>query len=489
MRGLPAAALSALLALAALGQGAPRPEPGADRPSRRPDLPPEAGRFLTDVPPHPGTVVLGRPTASGITLSLLWHGAAEGLLVWGNDPVHLLKEGRRVTLAPGEPLAVRLDGLKPDATYTYALLDAATGRRLLPVAAPGAFHTARRPGQPFTFTIQADAHLDGSCSTELYQRALANALADRPDFHIDLGDTFMTEKHADRASAAAQYAAQRYHLGQLAHSAPLFLVLGNHDGEGLDRRGQVPADGLAVWSHTQRTRLFPNPEPDAFYSGTPARLPGGGPMQSHYAWTWGDALFVVLDPYWTSLPTRGGREPWNTTLGTAQYRWLAETLRASKARHKFVFIHQLTGSDHPAGRGGAEASAYQEWGGLDLDRSDAFARHRPGWEKPVHALLVETRVTAVFHGHDHFYAQQTRDGVVYQLVPQPAHRNDRSHHAEEYGYRQGHFLSASGHLRVRVTPERVTVDYVRAALPEQERRGARNGEIQASYQVPADGRP
>jgi len=41
----------------------------------------------------------------------------------------------------------------------------------------------------------------------------------------------MAEKHDSRVSAAWQYLAQRFYFGQLCHSAPLFLVLGNHDGE------------------------------------------------------------------------------------------------------------------------------------------------------------------------------------------------------------------------------------------------------------------
>ena len=55
-------------------------------------------------------------------------------------------------------------------------------------------------------------------------QTLANALADAPDFHVDLGDTFMTEKHASRESAARQYVAQRYYFGLISHSAPLYLV-------------------------------------------------------------------------------------------------------------------------------------------------------------------------------------------------------------------------------------------------------------------------
>ncbi len=57
------------------------------------------------------------------------------------------------------------------------------------------FHTQRTPGSPFTFTVTSDSHLDENTSGEVYLRTLANALNDAPDFHLELGDTFMTGKY------------------------------------------------------------------------------------------------------------------------------------------------------------------------------------------------------------------------------------------------------------------------------------------------------
>ena len=79
---------------------------------------------------------------------------------------------------------------------------------------------------------------------------LANALADKPDFLIDLGDTFMTNKYQPYTAAQKQYLAQRYFLGLLAPS-PLFLVLGNHDGEGAPQNGT--ANDMSTWSAKLRT--------------------------------------------------------------------------------------------------------------------------------------------------------------------------------------------------------------------------------------------
>jgi hypothetical protein len=42
---------------------------------------------------------------------------------------------------------------------------------------------------------------------------------------------------------------------------------------------------------------------------------------------------------------------------------------------------------------------------------------------PIHQLLVRNKVAAVFHGHDHLFAKQDLDGIVYQEVPQPSSPN------------------------------------------------------------------
>ncbi len=456
------------------------------RPDTRPvrQTPPRGpqGAFLTDVPVHLLDIILGRPTATSVTLSVLCYDDAKAYVAYGTQKDDLAIRTEAMEFQKGEPREVLLDRLKPDTRYYYQLKSDATNEPFTGGENRGTFHTQRPAGSTFVFTVQADSHLDENTSPELYRRMLANVQADSPDFHIDLGDTFMTGKYPDRDSAAKQYLAQRYYFGLIGHSAPVFLVIGNHDGEEASKNGGCEADGLAVWSCKQRKRYFSNPVPDGFYTGNAEPQPYAGQIQDYYAWEWGDALFVVLDPYWYSLVNKGGSAPWNMTLGKSQYDWFARTLCASKAKYKFVFIHQLTGGLDQGGRGGAEAATRYEWGGHEKDGKDTFARNRPGWEKPIHNLLVENRVTIVFHGHDHFFARQELDGVIYQLVPQPSQRNCQSHHTAEYGYGKGEFYPSSGHIRVRVSHEQVDVDYVRAALGQNMHRyGVVNGQSSYSY--------
>ena len=117
-----------------------------------------------------------------------------------------------VSLQADIPQEFILGDLTPDTSHFYSIND---GEK-------HTFHTARPAGSTFTFTIQADSHLDSNTSAEVYLQTLANQRADHPDFVIDMGDTFMTDKYKPYTDAAPQYLAQRYFLGQLADTAPFY---------------------------------------------------------------------------------------------------------------------------------------------------------------------------------------------------------------------------------------------------------------------------
>ena len=150
-----------------------------------------------------------------------------------------------------------------------------------------------------------------------------------------------------------------------------------------------------------------------------------------------------------------------------------------------MFLHHLVGGETREGRGGSEAAAFFEWGGRDLDGRESFAQKRPGWEAPIHQLLRRRGGgVVVFHGHDHLYAQQERDGIVYQLVPQPGHsRFDNIRSADEYGYKSGVIAGASGILRVNVSAQQALVEYVRAYPTSAEDGVRKTGAVTHRYTV------
>jgi hypothetical protein len=110
-----------------------------------------------------------------------------------------------------------------------------------------------------------------------------------------------------------------------------------------------------------------------------------------------------------------------------------------------------------------------EWGGNNIDGSPGFATKRPGWDMPIHDLLVMNKVNVVFHGHDHLYGYQTRDGVVYLECPQPGTPNYTSLGSAVDGQyvnlganSTSYLLPNSGHIRVTVGPDQAVADYVRS---------------------------
>ena len=149
-----------------------------------------------------------------------------------------------------------------------------------------------------------------------------------------------------------------------------------------------------------------------------------------------------------------------------------------------MFLHHLVGGSGNEHRGGVESANLFEWGGRSADGRDDFAARRPGWSMPIHALLVKHGVNVVFHGHDHLFARQVLDGVIYQEVPQPSHPEQRvANLARDYGYTTGDILPSPGHVRVSVELGRATVEYVRTYLPSEERQGRANGRVEFSYSV------
>lgn len=436
-----------------------------------------------------GAELLGRPTDRSVTVSVVPRTELAVRFEYGTDTLYGSSTVPETTSA-GVPHEVVIDGLASSTGYRYR-----TRYRVLAsgdsFAGPHrSFVTARAPGARFVFAVEADPHMvpgEGD-SAQAFELTLANIAASGPDFLIDLGDNFMLDKWDTLTDDTIRQRMHGYRRwwGEVCHSAPLFLALGNHEGEqGWDYDSTPGCRPVRLAN--ARKRFFPNPVPDGYYTGDSIEWPHVGLRGDYYAWEWGNALFVVLDPFWyTTTKPRSGEDNWNWTLGRDQYDWFRRTLESSSAKFKFVFIHHLVGGKIDAtARGGIEYCWFYEQGGFRTDSTWGFDEERPGWGKPLHQLMLDNGVDIFWYGHTHFWAKQDTDGMVYQMVAQPgrARWDSLARNPGEAGYRSGVLLGSRGHARVTMDDTSATVEYVRTFLPGETTATRRNGMTAHSYTI------
>jgi hypothetical protein len=424
-----------------------------------------------------GPELLGRPTNSSVTINVVADTGMDVYFQYGTESGVYTGQTVMTSSVANQPTEVVIDGLQDNTRYYYRMVYREVGSTTWVYRGEHSFHTQRATGSTFTFTIISDSHMNGGGgNAALYQKTLNNVLTDNPDFHLDLGDTFWMDGVTSSTTANQRYLKQRQYMGTISHSVPIFVSPGNHENEEGWNFDDTPSKALL--SVNARKLYYPNPISDNFYSGntdnTLTAIDGDHLREDYFAWEWGDALFVVFDPlqYTMIKPYAGSPggedndeavigDRWSWTLGEQQYQWFKQTLQNSNAKFKFVFAHHMVGGTEGYVRGGAAAVPYCEWGGYNTDGTTwGFDVKRPGWDAPIHPLMVANGVTAFFHGHDHEYAFEERDGIVYQLVPSPSMTGygfNLYHESDPYTIR---VLPNPGHLRVTVSPSQVTVDYV-----------------------------
>jgi len=438
------------------------------------------GVFKTDIPEHLFDIILGRPTDQSVTVSILANQDMKAQIEYGENTNKLSKKSNQFKLTKGITSFINIEKLEANKRYFYRLNYTPDSSGKTENSEINFFITQRKSNADFSFVVQADSHLDENTSTEMYLKTLDNMAADSADFLVDLGDTWMTDKYRkDYKESFKQYIAQRYYFGKLCKSTSLFLTLGNHDGESGQQLKKQSEDNMTTWATATRKSYYPNPFPNQFYTGNNTNENKSGLPENYYSWQWGNALFIVLDPFRNTI---NNKEPWQRTLGNEQYQWLKNTLEKSKAKFKFIFIHNLVGGADNNGiaRGGAEAATHFEWGGLDTNNINNFSKYRSQFEKPIHDLLVANKVNIVFHGHDHFFAKQDSDELVYQLIPQPGSmRYGNTNSAIDYGYKNGTILNAPGYVRINIQNNKATIDYIQTSIDAKHK----NKEVLYSYTI------
>jgi hypothetical protein len=435
-----------------------------------------------------GKELLGKVTDNSVTIKVIPNKKMDVFFEYGKKSKTYTFKTAIFNSTQLKPLETVFENIDADTTYYYRMNYKLAHDRDYINSEEHSFHTQRKKGQKFVFTVTADPHLDDKTDPELMKKVFLSVSSNSPDFHIDLGDNFMSDKLIEKTedNVIKRNLLFRNYFELIADSSPLYLVVGNHEGElGWNNKSNNTPDAmLSSWALAAKKTFFINPEPDGFYSGNTDKSDNQGFLQDYYAWEWGDALMVVIDPYrYTLSKPKTDKENWNWTLGQVQYNWLKTTLEKSKAKFKFVFSHQLVGGT-AEGRGGAEFAKYFEQGGYNPDGTWGFDTQRAGWGKPVNQVMKENGVNIFFHGHDHLYAKQEFDGIIFQEVPQPG--NDAFQtppYAGEYGYYEGKILGNSGYLRITVDGVEAKADFIQ--LQKDKKTGLLSEKIADSYTISA----
>ncbi len=429
-----------------------------------------------------GTGVLGASTDTSIVLNTLSDKSLDAYVAYGTSQGNLNLQIPVMSYPATQPMKITLNRMMANTRYYYQLYYRFPGETGYRNGISGNFTTQRAKGQSFSFAVEADPHLDENSNYYTFRNTLQNMSKLKPDFMIDLGDNFMTEKFpiVNNYYIEQRNLLYRNFWDNVCNNMPLYIVVGNHEGE-LGWLNTSQANDVFNMANSIRRKYYPNPVPNGFYTGNDVSDIWLGKRENYYAWNWGDALFVVIDPYEYTLtkPT----DAWGFTLGKAQYDWFRNTLESSKAKYKFVFSHQIVGGDN-LGRGGAERVNLAEMGGQNSDGTYTFDTQRPGWGKPIHQIMVENGVQIYFHGHDHLYVEQPKDGIVYLEVPQPSlPQYTTANNAANYGYVTGTILPCSGHIHVTVTLDSAKVDYIGGYHADNVALGQINGAVRRTFSV------
>ena len=433
-----------------------------------------------------GEELLGRPTDASISIKIVPDEAILLHYEYGTTSGVYTGQTTDQSASAGDPITTIIDGLAANTEYFYRMAYSTDGGSSWVTRDELSFYTQRAEGSEFTFDITTDSHVNillGNSAT--WTNTLNDVAADDPDFLFDLGDTFdmRSVNEGDVADAEEAYTFQLPFFNIISGSTPIFLAPGNHEQQEAWHLNGT-ANSLSVMGANAEKKYFLNPVPDgSFYTGdesTYSFLTGDQLKQDYYAFEWGDALFVVISPYWytTTKPYvsdlgggedawTGSGDGWDWTLGKDQFDWLKATLEGSDAAYKFLFMHQiLSDASLPGqedyGHAGANHAHMLEWGGYNEDGTTwGWDTERPGWgSDPIHQILVDNSVSAVFHGHDHQYAYEMKDGIVYQTVPSAGFDGEGF---DMYTTGDGYTIQAMdnpGHLRVTVDPEESCVEYI-----------------------------
>ena len=216
---------------------------------------------------------------------------------------------------PGAPYKVTVQGLNPLTGYQYQVK--VNGKA--DATHTGSFQTAPAANNGSKFRLAVT-----SCMKFGEPQASWNLLlAEKPDLHVTLGDT----QYSDTTNPTIQW---KHHLRYRAvpefsavlKSTPNYAMWDDHDygPNNSDGTAKGKENSLVGWN-----QFWGNPT-----SGTDT-TPG-----AFYKFSWGDVDFFMLDGRYHRSPDDAPDDDQKRMLGDAQFAWLIDGLKQSKAKFKVI---------------------------------------------------------------------------------------------------------------------------------------------------------
>ena len=274
-------------------------------------IPEIAGPITGDVRANQATLWMYAPSKSKCTFSYLAEGSSKKINKTGN----LTALSNQAAKVPGQIFKSTMNGLAPDTRYQYQV--SINGK-----ADPkwkGSFKTAPVEGTStaFRMAITSCMHIKRA------QRSWNLLLEEQPDLHLTVGDTH----YADTTNPTVQL---EHHLtyrrekefAKVLQQVPTYAMWDDHDygPNNSDGTAKGKEFSLAGWK-----QAWPNPP-----SGT-SKTPG-----AFFKFSRGDVDFFVVDGRYHRSPNELPDDDKKRMLGDAQFEWLLNGLKNSKAKFKII---------------------------------------------------------------------------------------------------------------------------------------------------------
>jgi len=270
-----------------------------------------AGPLTGDVRANQVTLWMYAPIKSKCTFSYRAEGSSKADAKTGE----LTALSNQAAKVPGQILKSTVVGLSPNTAYQYQV----TIDGKADPSWKGSFKTAPLEGTPtaFRMAITSCMHIKRA------QRSWNLLLAEQPDLHLTVGDTH----YADTTDPTIQL---QHHLAyrrkkefaNVLRQVPTYAIWDDHDygPNNSDGTAEGKEFSLAGWK-----QAWPNPA-----SGTPD-TPG-----AFFKFSRGDVDFFVVDGRYHRSPNELPDNDKKRMLGDAQFEWLLNGLKNSKAKFKII---------------------------------------------------------------------------------------------------------------------------------------------------------